>query len=365
MRETVIVTAELSGGVGDYTRRLIEHLPCTSDLRLLIPKIRNRSTSSLEQYVVDETPNTARDLCNLLPHSGGSVLVQYSAYGYDRLGYPRWLIKGLQDWKRRSGGRLIVMFHEIWARWPIWNKNSVVQYLHRRDIGKLLRVTDLAFTATSSQARYLADLDARCPIEVLPVGSNIPLPGDTSMRRREPGLALLFGMQQARIRALRMMSADLRELAGVGRIRRIVTMGAGRTQHGDGEEEASLRELGLVEGFERRGPLPEKEISEILLTSEFAISVQDELSITKSGTFMAFATHGVNVLSCYADATKPEPISLITSAEELRIGVSVEELRSRAERLRRWHDRTSAWPVIADHVARALVHAGDSVARAR
>ena len=35
---------------------------------------------------------------------GGKVLLQYSAYGFDRLGYPRWLIKGVLDWKKESQG---------------------------------------------------------------------------------------------------------------------------------------------------------------------------------------------------------------------------------------------------------------------
>lgn len=351
--ETVIVTPELSGGVGDYTRRLIEHLPPSTQLRLLIPKSRSRPTRSLDPYIVEETPNTAQDLCDRLPRSDGCVLVQYSAYGFDRFGYPRWLIQGLLDWKRHSAGRLVVMFHEIWARWPIWNKNRVVQYLHRRDIGRLLQATDLAFTATSSQAAYLAVLTPRCPVEVLPVGSNIRLVHATA-RQREAGRAILFGMQQARVRALRTMAVELKSLAAAGRIKRVVTVGSGQTQEGDAEEEDRLHGLGLADGFARLGALPEKEVSELLLTCEFAVSVQDELSITKSGTFMAFATHGAHILSCHADATKPEPVCLITSARELMEGVTDKELQSRTERLRQWHDRTSAWPVIAAQVVRAL-----------
>ena len=68
--------------------------------------------------------------------------------------------------------------------------------------------------------------------------------------------------------------------------------------------------------------MPEEKISELLSTCEFAISAQDELSITKSGTFMAFAAHGLNILSCYADASKPEPLSLLISPEELMKGIT-------------------------------------------
>src|SRR5437763_619609 len=81
---------------------------------------------------------------------------------------------------------------------------------------------------------------------------------------------------------------------------------------------------------------------------------QDELSITKSGTFIACAAHGLNILSCYADAAKPEPLSLMTSPEELLKGVTQRELQLRGERLRHWEERTSAWPHIAHQIGRAL-----------
>jgi hypothetical protein len=150
------------------------------------------------------------------------------------------------------------------------------------------------------------------------------------------------------------MGGELKRLAAAGRIRRIVTVGSGTTPHNDDEEEARLLEIALPAGFERLGALPAQDISELLLTCEFAISAQDELSITKSGTFMACATHGANILSCHADATKPEPLCLITSARELLNGVTATELRARGEKLRQWQDRTSAWPLIAEQVGRAL-----------
>ena len=153
--------------------RLLENLPRIAGLRLIIPKIGNRPARLFEQYPVEETDGTAQDLRARLPARDGKVLVQYSAYGFDRFGYPRWLIKALLDWKKESQGTLAIMFHEIWAFWPIWNKNYILQQLHRRDLRRLLRVTDAVFTSTSSQAEHLTALSPRCPIQVLPVGSNI------------------------------------------------------------------------------------------------------------------------------------------------------------------------------------------------
>lgn len=352
--ETVIICPELAaGGVGDYTRRLLENLPGLAGLRLIVPKTGNRPIRSFEQYAVEEADGTIRDLRDRLPTRGGKVLVQYSAYGFHRYGYPRWLIKALLEWKKDSLSTLAIMFHEIWAFWPIWNKNYLLQQLHRRDLGRLLRVTDALFTSTSSQAAHLAALSPRCPIQVLPVGSNIRRV-QTTDGDREAGLAVLFGLQRSRIRALREMLPALKLLAAAGQIRKIVTAGAGQSQEGDGEELALLMELDLIDGFDQRGPLPEEKISQLLSSGEFALSAQDDLSITKSGTFMAYADHGLNIISGYADASKPEPLSLMISPDELLKGVTPQELQLRGERLRLWQEQTSAWPHIANEVARAL-----------
>ena len=351
--EIVIVCPELtSGGVGDYTRRLLENLPHVPALRLIVPKTPNRPVTSFEGYPVEEVARTSRDLCDRLP-AQGRVLVQYSAYGFDRHGYPRWLINALREWKKKSHGTLAIMFHEIWAFWPVWNRNHILQQLHRRDLRRLLRMTDAAFTSTLSQAAHLTALSPRCPIQFLPVGSNIRRVHATE-GERETGLAILFGLQGSRLRTLRKMHPELKSLGAVGKIQKIVTAGAGGSREGDDEEAALLTELELSGGFDQRGPLPEEKISELLSAGEFALSAQDDLSITKSGTFMAYAAHELNIISCYADASKPEPLSLLTSPVELMKGLTQMELESRGKRLRQWQERTAAWPHIANQVARVL-----------
>jgi hypothetical protein len=338
--------------VGDYTRRLLENLPRMADLRLIVLKTGNRPVSSFEQYPVEESDSTLRDLRDRLPVRG-KVLVQYSGYGFDGHGYPRWLINALLEWKKGPHRSLAIMFHEIWTFWPVWNKNYLLQRLHRRDLRRLLSVTDAVFTSTSSQAEHLGALSPGCPIQVLPVGSNIRRVQVTE-GQKEMGVAILFGLQHSRLRALRKMHSDLKSLGALGRIRKIVTAGAGRSRQGDEEEVALLTELELAEGFDQRGPLPEEKISELFATCEFAISSQDELSITKSGTFMAYAAHGLNIISCYSDTSKPGPLSLLISPGELMKGVPRTELESRAEKLRQWQEETADWSKIANQVKRVL-----------
>jgi hypothetical protein len=351
--EIVIISPESTpgaGGVGDYTLRILAHWPSLPNLRLLVPKVRESRTGS-RQYFVAELGADVDEILKGLPSSGGKILVQYSAYGFDRAGYPHNLIRALIDWKTKARGLLVIMFHEVWGFWPILNKNFIVQFLHRRSIKRLLDCADVVFTSTSSQAGHLRALTPRTRVHVLPVGSNIRHDEDTDPERK-PGWAVLFGRQNARIRTLRKMQGSLNSLAAAGRFTKIITVGANGDD--DNEERGLLSGFRLAEGFEQRGPRPEREISELLLTAPFGISGQDELSYSKSGTFMAYAAHGSNIVAACADRSKEEPLCWLIAPHELLQGVSEAELKLRGERLRGWQRRTSSWQIIAAKFADAL-----------
>lgn len=332
-KQVVIVTPELrpaTGGLADYTQRLIDAWAGNQTPHVLVP-----------HNVADELP------------PGGNVLVQYSAYGFDQHGYPGKLIRALIDWKEKTGGRLVVMFHEIWTFWPVTNKNFFVQFLHRRAIRKLLGVADKVFTSTPSQAEHLAVLSPRNSIALLPVGSNIRRIEDVDLAR-DPGCAVIFGLQRARIRGLRKMLGSLKSLASKGHITKITSVGADGDPALEAEERSLLGALQLKRSFEQRGPRSEREISELLLSASFGIFAQNELSLTKSGTFMACAAHELNVLADFAGNSKPPPACWVVAPGELHEGISAVELKQRAESLRAWQEQNCSWDLIARTFADAL-----------
>jgi hypothetical protein len=332
--DVVIITPELpgAGGVGDYTQHLIETWSVPENVRLVVPR------EGAIEFAIPER----------------KILVQYSAYGFDRLGYPRKLIRRLIDWKIQTRGCLVVVFHEIWSFWPLLNKNAVVQFFHRRSIGQLIDVADVVFTTTSAQAAHLKKLSPGKSISVLPVGSNIRR--DVALPR-EPGLAVLFASEPGRVSALKAMQKGLRPLAQTGLVGKIITVGKG-----DGgfltEESDLLAHLQLKDGFEQRGRRSETEVSRLLFSASFGISGQSSLSLEKSSAFMAYAAHGLNVLSEFADPTKDEPLCALVSPDELLRGISQPELRARAARLQAWQECVSSWDVIATRLAEALQSAG-------
>ncbi len=350
--EVVVITPELSaGGVGDYTQRLLENWPKTVNVKILSP--RSAPAGIPFPYGLEKLSSDPPAILKQLPAGGGKVLVQYSAYGFDRLGYPRKLIRALTAWKRKTRGRLVIMFHEIWTFWPITNKNFFVQFLHRRAIASLLKHADEVFTSTQSQAEHLRALGRSRLIHVLPVGSNIRRQ-DNSDPARIAGCAVLFGRQDGRIHALKKMRDRLASLANEGRITKMISIGAGDDSQRETEERNLLTSLRLKEGFEQQGPRSESDVSHFLQTASFGIFAQDQLSIGKSGTFMAYAAHRLNVLADFADVSAPEPICWLVAPHELLGGISDSDLKTRADCLAAWQQRNSSWDSIARAFARAL-----------
>ena len=351
---TFVICPEIeagTGGLADYTLRVLEHWPAGSAVQLIVPKTGAAGISV--SWPLQEIDRKADALLEALPARNGKVLLQYSAYGFDRIGYPRWLLRALVEWKKRSGGFLVVMFHEIWAFWPLLNKSYLVQQLHRRDLRALLEQTDAALTSTASQAQHLRVLAPSARVQVLPVGSNVrPI----RLPRKQHGVrgAVLFGLAQTRLRTLAAMAGPLRSLARAGAISKIITVGAGASATEVKHERELLQGLAFSGGFDQRGSLAESEVSAIMSDADFGISAQDELSITKSGTLMAYAAHEMNIISTHGGPAKPEPLCWFTSPEELLNNLRPNELLTRAQRLRAWQERTASWTVIAEQFARAL-----------
>jgi hypothetical protein len=352
--ELVIVTPEIapgSGGVADHTLALLRYWRSIPNLTLLVANAAPVATESVSNG--KQLEKTRDAILAQLPASGGKVLVQYSAYGFNRLGYPHDLLRALVDWKKRSGGRLVVMFHEIWAFWPFINKNFIVQHLHRRALKRLLQVCDAAFTTTASQAQHLRRLHHAASVQVLPVGSNIRRNKFGKVSRDE-GSAALFGLQSSRVRALENMHKSLTTLAAAGKVKRIVCLGHDSDPEASAREHELLRQLNLAEGFAHLGGLAEEAVSDILATAYFGIFGQNELSCTKSGSFMAYAVHQLNVLAEFADTSKPPPLCWLVAPAELLSGVEPTELDRRAECLRMWQEQNCSWAVIANKLTRAL-----------
>lgn len=280
------------------------------------------------------------------------MFVQYSAYGFNRFGYPRDLIRALMQWKGRPGRQLVVMFHEIWTFWPLTNKNFIVQQLHRRALRQLIRVCDSVFTTTASQAEHLRSLN-NASVHVVPAGSNVPRQTAAAATRTQKWAAL-FGLQNSRLHALDNMRKSLAALSEANLVTRIICLGSGTDPKLVHREREILSRLNLSEGFAQHGTLDAEDVSEVLSSVAFGLFGQHELSCTKSGSFMAYAAHGLSVLADFANPSKPPPVCWLVAPDELLSGLDSRELQRRAECLRMWQEENCSWKVIANKIGSVL-----------
>ena len=349
----VIITPEITpgaGGVADHTLMLLGSWAKLANVTVLVPKA---GFVPSELGEVNSLAATSGQIVTQLPQTNGTVFVQYSAYGFDRFGYPRDLIDALISWKKKNGNaRLVILFHEIWAFWRVTNWNFFVQHRHRAALRRLLAVCNEVFTTTESQAEHLRSLSDAAPVHVLPVGSNIQ-PVGRNDELRQDGVAVLFGTQITRVRALENMGRDLAGLAAAGRIRKIISVGREAESAAREQERRLLERLNLLDGFVQQGPLSPQDVSRLLSTASFGIFGQSELSCTKSGSFMAYAAHQLNVIAHFSDGSKSPPICWLTAPAEL-FGIDRSELDRRAECLRLWQEQNCSWSVIAHRLGRAL-----------
>ena len=353
--ELVVITPGLSpgsGGVADHTLALLREWP--ADLKLTLLMMDQAAAAREYAAQVRQLGPNRDDILAQLPPQGGKVFVQYSAYGFNRFGYPRDLIAALIRWKKRSGGYLAVMFHEIWAFWPVTNKNFLIQQLHRRALRRLLEVCDAVFTTTGSQAEHLRRLD-NASVQVVPAGSNVASRPVSLQSKRNQTWGVIFGLQTSRVRALENMRQSLDTLSKSGRLSRIIAIGAGSDADAAAREHQLLNDLHLIDGFAQEGALSSDAVSARMSSVAFGIFGQTEFSCTKSGSFMAYAAHQLSVIADFAHPGKPPPICWLVSPAELLGGIDTAELDRRAECLRMWQEQKFSWNVIATKIGRALV----------
>ena len=136
------------------------------------------------------------------------VLLHYAGYGYQPRGCPTWLVGDLRDWKRREGGRLVTVFHEVYAGGPPWRSSFWLSPLQRRLAAELARLSDGMVTSletTPAPDRIVPEKKA----EVLPVFSTVGEPAAVPLLAERRRRLVVFGGPGARGRAYGLLAAQL------------------------------------------------------------------------------------------------------------------------------------------------------------
>ena len=275
-------------GVGDYALLLAEELRRRHNLhtRFIVGNPDWAGASEAKGFSVTKAPaRTSESLARILNEqacAGLPVLLHYVGYGYEKRGCPLWLVKGVEQWRRAQGKRLVTMFHELFAFGPPWRSSFWTSPLQRRLTTRLARLSDHCITNIRRFARRLESrlaTDSR-RVSVLPVFSNVGEFYQRELHRRNE--MVIFGGAGWREAAYTNSKDTLIKICRTLNINQIHDIGP----------RLSTR-FELPASIKWHGPLPASEVGDIMRNARYGFFTYPTPYLGKSGIFAAYASHGI------------------------------------------------------------------------
>lgn len=345
-------------GLADYTRKLLWEMKLEPKPHILVMTGADATRAAHPELDIEQIPaDGSRLVARLVELRAERVLVEYVGQGFQSRGCPLWLLGALRRWRLATpGARLVVMFQELWFEPAWWRPDWLLQKLHRRALRRLVPVLDQTFLSTAGYGRWLADVAAPENLAVLPNATNIPPVASPAEARRDAGAWILFGRQGSRLAALGEIAPWLEKLHTARRLRTLQLVGSRESGEMNAREDALIASLLPPGAFEMLGPQSPERLSRIFLAAEFGIFTQSPASYTKSTIFMAYASHGVHIVSPNTMGAKKAPQCWVTHPSELLAGTSIPSgaIADRGLHLAEWYDQNASWPRIAAAYRSAL-----------
>lgn len=280
-------------GVGDYALNLALRLRGEHGIesRFVVCDLGWRGPGRVEGFRVTRTAaRSSGALLGALPTGGGDerVLLHYVGYGYERRGCPRWLVEGVGRWLGAGDGRaLLTMFHEVYARGPLWSSSFWLSGVQRRLAARLARLGRANFTSRQAYADILLGMGGggNDGVAVLPVFSNVGEPSGTPRRLAERSRRLVvFGSRGQRRLVFEKSLGALGRVCRALEISEVFDVGppVGHGVSGVGGARVTPT-----------GTLPAREVSRILSDAVVGFFNYPTDYLSKSTVFAAYCAHRV------------------------------------------------------------------------
>lgn len=271
------------GGVGGYAHSLARRLA--------------------DGFGVESRFVEADDSHDLNLAAGETVLLHYANYAYQRRGCPSRLVAGLEAWRRSGGGRLVTVFHEVYAGGPPWRSSFWLRPRQRRLAARIARASDRIVTTLDLYAGLVRRLVPGAEIEVAPVFSTVGEPAKVPAFRDRPKTMIVFGGAGVRRRTWEAHRANLLAACRALKIQEILDVGpaTGLSPSLDG---LPVRVL---------GPLSEEEVSRRMLGAVAGFLAYPPAFLPKSTIYAAYCAHGL-VPVCAADGVADDPAATAAAA---------------------------------------------------
>jgi hypothetical protein len=276
-------------GVGDYAltiaRKLRDKFGCETVFATF--KTSGENAAGFEVWPLDGLLDNASEYDHVLLH--------YVNYGFQKRGIPFRLLSILNVLRRQHHGKLVTIFHELYASGPPWTSAFWLKPLQMHLAKSVGRLSDVCIVSGDNFRSELKRMVPKAHVELHPVPSGLeePLLPSNQIADRDPHRWAIVGGTALVERSLRSFRQLLPRIPDSIAPRKLFVLG--------GVDNSATRSLlvDLAVEFEYRPRIAAADASEILKTCSFAWfnyfhrpDVETSV-ILKSSAFAAAYAHAV------------------------------------------------------------------------
>jgi hypothetical protein len=278
-------------GVGDYAITIAEKLRAKFGWNTLFATFQTSSAVNAAGFEVVPLESLISDAARKYEHT----LLHYVNYGFQKRGVPFRLLSILRRLRGQHHGKLVTIFHELYASGPPWSSAFWLQPLQIHLARSVGRLSDACIVSSDN---FLSELNrvvpsARVELHPVPSGLGEPSLSPNQITDRDPHRWAIVGGTGLSERSLRSFSQLLARIPESIAPRKLFVLG--------GVDNPATRSLlsDLTIEFDYRPRIPAVDASDVLRTCSFAwfnyfhrLDVETSV-ILKSSAFAAACAHGV------------------------------------------------------------------------
>ena len=159
-------------GVGDYALTIAKKLREKFGCNTFFATFKSSSAEKAAGFDVLSLDGLLEDASRRYDH----VLLHYVNYGFQRRGIPFRLLSILQELRRQHQGKLVTIFHELYASGPPWTSAFWLQPLQIHLAKSVGRLSDACIVSSDNFRRELQRMVPNAHVELHPVPSGLGEP---------------------------------------------------------------------------------------------------------------------------------------------------------------------------------------------
>ncbi len=282
------------GGVGNYAKILRDYFK----------KKKINSKILVSDYLKNKNEKQilfgkkSKNLYSLIKKNNSSyIILHFSGYGYAPRGLCFNLLHSLKKWKQyKTKGKLITVFHEIYATGPFYRMSFWTSFLQKYLAKKILKLSDISLVTSKKNELILSSFNKKKKIIYSNVFSNIgELNRNFNIKKRKNNAIIFGNVYQKKLlyNDILLNKFKYEDLLNKMSIKKVIDIGP-RVNISDTIffKKIKIKTMGIKS---------RKYISNLLKNSKIGLVFYPVGQMTKSGIIAAYASHGVVIINFCAE----------------------------------------------------------------